>query len=87
MIRTVIIDDEPLIREGLSVVIDWERLGYEIVGTADNGYNGYNTIIETKAEVAIVDIMMPDMTGLELVELLKKDNVNCKIIFLTAYRF
>ncbi|HHT87901.1 MAG TPA: response regulator [Clostridiales bacterium] len=85
MIRTVIIDDEPLIREGLSVVIDWERLGYEIVGTADNGYNGYNTIIETKAEVAIVDIMMPDMTGLELVELLKKDNVNCKIIFLTAY--
>lgn len=85
MIRTVIIDDEPLIREGLSVIIDWKGLGYEIVGTADNGYNGYRTIIETKAEVAIVDIMMPDMTGLELVELLKKDNINCKIIFLTAY--
>lgn len=85
MIRTVIIDDEPLIREGLSLIIEWERLGYEIVGMADNGYNGYNTIIETKAEVAIVDIMMPDMTGLELVELLKKNNIKCKIIFLTAY--
>jgi len=85
MIRTVIIDDEPLIREGLSAIIDWGGLGYEIVGTADNGINGYKTIIEKKAELAIVDIMMPDMTGLELVELLKKDNINCKIIFLTAY--
>lgn len=85
MIRTVIIDDEPLIREGLCLVIDWERLGYEIVGTADSGYNGYNTIIETRAELAIVDIMMPDMTGIELVALLKENNVNCKIIFLTAY--
>ena len=85
MIRTVLIDDEPLIREGLCLVIDWERLGYEIVGTADSGYNGYNTIIETRAELAIVDIMMPDMTGIELVALLKENNVNCKIIFLTAY--
>jgi len=85
MIRTVIIDDEPLIREGLRVIIDWNKLGYEIVGTADNGFSGYRTIVDTKAEVAIVDIMMPDMTGLELVELLNKDNINCKIIFLTAY--
>jgi len=85
MIRTVIIDDEPLIREGLSAIIDWSGLGYVIVGTADNGINGYKAIVDNKAELAIVDIMMPDMTGLELVELLKRDNINCKIIFLTAY--
>jgi two-component system, response regulator YesN len=84
MIKTVIIDDEELIREGLSLIIEWEKMGFEISGVADNGYDGYKTIIETKAELAIVDIMIPDMTGIELAELLKKNNVNCKIIFLTA---
>lgn len=85
MLKVVIIDDEPLIREGLCVILDWEKLGYEISGVADNGYSGYETIVDTKADVAIVDIMMPDMTGIELVEMLRKNNIHCKIIFLTAY--
>lgn len=85
MLKVIIIDDEPLIRKGLSLIMDWERLGYVVAGVAENGNSGYQMIVDTQADVAIVDIMMPDMNGIELAELLKKKNINCKVIFLTAY--
>lgn len=85
MLKVVIIDDEPLIRKGLSLIMNWESLGYEVAGVADNGYSGYQMIVDTQADVAIVDIMMPEMNGIKLAEKLKEDHINCKIIFLTAY--
>ena len=44
MIKTLIVDDEPFIRQGLKVLIDWGKYGYEIVDESDNGLNAIEKI-------------------------------------------
>ena len=66
MIKLVIADDEPLVQIGLRSMIDWEKLGIEICGTASNGDAAYELIREHRPEIVITDIQMPCSSGLEL---------------------
>lgn len=59
MRKVLIVDDEASIRNGLPLIIDWERLGYQIVGSAENGEAGLAMIRELKPDVVIADIRMP----------------------------
>lgn len=59
MRKVLIVDDEASIRNGLPLIIDWERLGYQIVGSAENGEAGLAMIHELKPDVVIADIRMP----------------------------
>ena len=86
MIRTLIIDDEPFIREGLKVLIDWEMYGYEIVGEAENGVKAIERIKELDIELVITDIKMPKMNGLELIEYVTK-NISTNIDFIVLSGF
>ena len=66
-VQVLLADDEPFILKGLQMLIDWELYGCEIAGTASNGLEAYNIIKSKKIDLAIVDIRMPEMTGLELI--------------------
>ncbi len=68
MRKVLIVDDEASIRNGLPLIIDWERLGYQIVGSAENGEAGLAMIRELKPDVVIADIRMPGKNGLEMVQ-------------------
>lgn len=68
MLKTVIIDDEDLIREGLRTTIPWDDLGFELVGEASDGEQAIDVLQSTMPDVIITDIRMPFMNGLELVE-------------------
>lgn len=83
--KVLLIDDEPLIREGLKCIIDWNVLGLKIIGEAENGRMGMEKILELKPDIAIVDIKMPEMNGLEMIEKLKEYDIGCEMIVLTAY--
>ncbi len=85
MLKVLLIDDEPIILKGLRTIIDWSSCGFEICGEAEDGRAGLEQIICLKPDLALVDIKMPEMNGLELVEQLKKMNMECRIIILTAY--
>jgi DNA-binding NarL/FixJ family response regulator len=62
----VIIDDHPLFREGLKSIIAKESR-YEVVGEAGTGRQGIQKIRELKPDLALVDVSLPDQSGIELI--------------------
>ena len=65
-ISLLIADDEPNIRRGLQVGIDWKRLGIQNVYVAKNGSEAYRLCQEHRIQIVLTDIRMPEINGLEL---------------------
>lgn len=84
-IRVIIADDHPMMRSGVkSVLLRNEQI--EIVAEAKDGEEAYNSIIKFKPDVALIDVEMPKMTGLEISRKLGSEKIETKIIFLTMYK-
>lgn len=73
MLKVLLVDDEPFIMQGLKVIIDWGNEGFEIAGTVSNGKEALQFLENENVDLVIADIRMPEMTGLELLETLRKD--------------
>lgn len=85
MLSVFLIDDEPIILLGLKKLIEWEKYGFQITGTARNGLEALNKINLQKVDLVITDLKMPNIGGLELCEQLRKKSPGLKFIVLTAY--
>ncbi|OWA37273.1 hypothetical protein B9G55_04195 [Saccharibacillus sp. O16] len=84
--RTVFfVDDEPLIAQGLSSIMEWERYGLCPLGHAGDGIQALERLGEQGADLVVTDIMMPRMNGLELIEALKKRYPRTRYIVLSGY--
>ncbi|MCB4799829.1 response regulator transcription factor [Neotamlana laminarinivorans] len=77
----VIADDHPLMLRGLTEFLNSK--GFNIIGSATDGKSAYNLIIKEKPDIAVLDISMPFMTGLEIAENCKKNDLETKIILIT----
>lgn len=86
MYKVYLLDDEPYILEGLKYILDWESFGFEIAGFANNGQDGLDEILNKDIDLVITDIMMPKLTGLELIECLEKNNYKSNYIVLSAFQ-
>lgn len=86
MYKVVIIDDEPIIVEGLSRVIKWEEYGCRLAGTAYDGLDGVNVIRELKPDIIFSDIAMPGMDGLKMIAAIRVEQPDAMIAILTGYR-
>lgn len=75
-LRVLLVDDEPIILEGLSVLIDWEKEGCKIVKTASNGKEAYDYLLDNEVDLILADIKMPIMTGLELLEKIRTEEIS-----------
>ena len=84
--RVVIVDDEPIITDGLSSALNWGEFGCEVAGKAYSGQEGLNVIREIKPDILFTDIRMPGMDGLQMVAALKSEFPEMKITILTGYR-
>lgn len=83
----MLVDDEPLILEGLRNIIDWESLGFQVVATARNGLEALEkSRKEVSFDVLITDIKMPEMTGLQLIRRLREEQKNTKVIVLSGFQ-
>ena len=86
-----IIDDEPIIRNGICKMIDWNALGFEISCRAQNGKQALEQLEIEKVDVIITDIEMPIMDGLSFIREVrsledeKRKEYQKEIIVLTAY--
>lgn len=83
-IKIVIADDHPIFRKGLRKIIEADN-EIEILGEAENGESALNKILDLKPDIALLDIDMPKLTGIQVLKELKKRKVNIKTIFLTVY--
>lgn len=86
MINVLIVDDEPFIRQGLKILIDWEKYGFSVVDEAENGKEAIRLLEDNNYDLIITDIKMPEMDGMELIAYIRKEkSKRLKIIVLSGY--
>lgn len=68
MIRVMIVDDDRWMLKGMRSIIPWEESGFDIIGEAADGQTAFEMIVLHKPEVVFTDIVMPKLSGLELIE-------------------
>jgi two-component system, response regulator YesN len=83
--NVMIVDDEPLEREVLSMMIKRENFRISQLFEAKNGADALDLVKQNRIDVVLMDIKMPILDGLMAAEIIKKDYSDCRIIFLTAY--
>lgn len=83
-IRVVLADDHVFVRDGIKSLLENEA-NIEVVGEAIDGADALEVVADSKPDLLIVDIRMPNLTGIEVVEKLRSDNNDIKIIMLSMH--
>ena len=86
MISVLIVDDEYLIRKLVRNSIEWDALQMEVVGEAENGEEAIQFLQRNQVDIAIVDINMPFVNGVDFAEYVYRNHLQTKVILLTGYR-
>lgn len=86
MYKVIIVDDEPIIVEGLQKGIEWEKWNCEIVGTGSSGMEGLKLVKKLEPDILISDISMANMDGLAMVAAIKSEHPNVEVCLLTGFR-
>ncbi|AWK06869.1 DNA-binding response regulator [Flavobacterium crocinum] len=84
IIRVVLADDHVFVRDGIKSLLENEA-NIEVVGEAIDGADALDVVAETKPNLLIADIRMPNLTGIELVEKLRSESNDIKIIMLSMH--
>lgn len=85
MYKVLIIDDEEPLREAINILGDWEALGVDEVLEATNGQAGLELMREKPVNIALVDMKMPEMNGLDLLRTAEKEFPNILLIVISGY--
>ena len=85
MYKTLLVDDERIIREGIAQSVKWLDYGCALVGTARNGLEAYELIRESPPAIVITDIKMPGLDGLALIKRVKQEFPKIEFIILSGY--
>ncbi|HZU55247.1 MAG TPA: response regulator transcription factor [Actinocrinis sp.] len=83
-IRLLIVDDHPIVRDGLRAVFDGDP-GFDVVGEAGDGAEAVDMAIALKADVLLMDLRMPRMSGVEAIKALAKRAPNVRVLVLTTF--
>ena len=84
MIKVLVIDDEPMQRQGIVRLTPWGDFGAEVVGAAGSGMEGILLAREHRPDVLIVDIKMPGLSGLDVIARLREE-LDAEYIILSGY--
>jgi two-component system nitrate/nitrite response regulator NarL len=83
-ITVVVVDDHPFYRDGVSRGLSMSGR-IRVVGEADDGRTGLELIREREPQVAVVDMQMPDLTGLDVVRAVVRDGLPTRVLLLSAF--
>lgn len=85
MLKLIIADDERVIRETISSLIDWKDLGIELIGLCKDGIEAYNMILDENPDIVMTDIRMPGLSGIDLVRESVQTSQKIQFIILSGY--
>jgi DNA-binding NarL/FixJ family response regulator len=85
LIKVLIVDDHPLFRQGLRQVIAADPR-FDLVGEAGDGRQGLQLILEKKPDVAVLDVNLPELSGLEVARKLQATKARSRMVILTMYK-
>lgn len=85
MFRVMIVDDEPEIRYGLRLKVDWRRLGLEVAAEASNGAEAIRELENRPVDIVITDMNMPVTDGVTFLETCRERFPDVRLIVLTGY--
>ncbi len=85
MLKVLIVEDEPFVRQGIVLTVDWTALDCFIVGEAVNGEEGFEMAQRFKPDIILTDVKMPRMDGIEMLKLLREKGNAAHVVILTAY--
>jgi two-component system invasion response regulator UvrY len=83
MIRVVLIDDHELVRTGFRMILA-QQAGIDVVGEASDGESGLALIRSKLPDVALVDVHMPRLSGIELTDRVRKHKLATRVVILTV---
>ena len=83
-IRILTVDDHPLLREGIAAVIEGQP-DMTLVAEATNGHEAIESFREHRPDVALMDLRMPDMNGIEAIRAIRTEFPTARIVVLTTY--
>ncbi|MGN8648079.1 response regulator transcription factor [Gracilibacillus sp. HCP3S3_G5_1] len=83
-IKILIVDDHLVVREGLKLILETNE-AFEVIGEAQNGKEAMQFIQKQKPDVMLLDLKMPEVSGLETMQQLRQRDINIPIIILTTY--
>lgn len=83
--RIILVDDEEEVRKGIIKKIEWEALGFEVVGDAENGEDALEKIEQLEPDVVMTDIRMPYMDGLTLTGKIRQKYPSIKVLIFSGF--
>jgi len=83
-IKVLVVDDHTMVRTGICSVIALQK-GMEVVGEAVNGQDAFDKVLRLLPHVALLDIVMPVMSGIEAAKLISRECPETKVLILTQY--
>jgi len=85
MVKLLLVDDEPTIRQGIRESIDWVAQGVSIVGEAENGQQAMDLVHRLRPDIVLVDIVMPRRDGLSFCEECRRAYPDTRLIIVSGH--
>ncbi len=86
MIRMILADDEAVITRGIRKLLDWGRLGIEIIGEYEDGRKALEAIVKERPDIALLDISMPGLSGVEILKECRAMENRVSVIFISGFQ-
>lgn len=83
-ISIILADDHPVVRRGMQALLEGER-NFSIVGAAADGLDTVRLVEQVKPDVLVLDVMMPGLSGLEALRILRERSPRTRIVILSMY--